>query len=117
MLWLSRHEPQEEQVSELERIFGEVEITQVSKTVSGTPEVLNLMQEHGAEELVAVLPIGLIAELTEKGVHPIRAVMKRELNEKGEAIFSHDHFERIMQIGIISHPLEEEAKLWECKKI
>ena len=101
---------------ELERIFGKVEIVQVSKTVSGAAEVLELMREHEADDLVAVLPIELIGELTEKGVHPIRAVMKRELNDKGEVIFKHEYFERVMQVGIISHPLEEEKKLLEAKE-
>ena len=116
MLWLSRHEPQEEQVEELERVFGEIEIVQVSKTVSGAIDVLSLMQEHSADELVAVLPIGLMAELTERGVHPIRAVMSREVNDKGEAIFKHDHFERLMRVSFLSHPLEQERKFVEDKK-
>jgi len=114
---LSRHEPQEEQIRELEGVFGEIEIVQVSKTVSGAMEVLELMQEHRADEVVAVLPLGLVAELTEKGVHPIRAVMNRELNDKGEAIFKHNHFERVMRVSFISHPLEEERKFVEDKRI
>jgi len=117
VLWLSRHEPQEEQIKELEKVFGGIEIVQVSKTVSGAMEVLKLMQENETDELVAVLPISLIAELTEKGVHPLRAVMKRELNEEGEAIFTHEYFERVMRVDIISHPLEEEAKIWRDKRI
>jgi len=117
VLWLPRHEPQEKQIKELEKVFGGIEIVQVSKTVSGAMEVLKLMQENETDELVAVLPIGLIAELTEKGVHPLRAVMKRELNEEGEAIFTHEYFERVMRVDIISHPLEEEAKIWRDKRI
>jgi len=117
VLWLARHEPQEEQIKELEKVFGGIEIVQVSKTVSGAMEVLKLMQENETDELVAVLPIGLIAELTEKGVHPLRAVMKRELNEEGEAIFTHEYFERVMRVDIISHPLEEESKIWRDKRI
>jgi len=117
VLWLSRHEPQEKQIKELEKVFGGIEIVQVSKTVSGAMEVLKLMQENETDELVAVLPIGLIAELTEKGVHPLRAVMKRELNEEGEAIFTHEYFERVMRVDIISHPLEEESKIWRDKRI
>jgi len=114
---LSRHEPQEEQIRELEGIFGEIEIVQVSKTVSGATEVLELMREHGADEIVTVLPLGLVAELTEKGVHPIRAIMNREVNDKGEAIFKHDHFERVMRVSFLSHPLEQERKIMEDKRI
>lgn len=114
---MSRHEPQEEQVRELEGVFGGVEIVQVSKTVSGAVEVLSLMQEHRADELVAVLPIGLMAELTERGVHPIRAVMSREVNDEGEAIFKHNHFERLMRVSFLSHPLEQERKFVEGERI
>ena len=109
ILWLSRHSATKEQESELEQIFGFVEIIQVSTTINSAMEVKNLMEKHAAVEVVSVLPLDLLAALTRMGIRPIRAVMERRI--EGESVtFSHKFFERIEQVEVTSHPLSEEVK-------
>ena len=110
ILWLSRHGATLEQKNELEQSFGEVEIIQVSTTVKSANEIKNLMEEHDAKEVVTVLPLDLLAELTRMGIHPIRAVMERKIEEGGEVTFSHKFFEKITRVEVDSHPLSEEGK-------
>jgi len=99
ILWLSRHEATEDQVKELSEKLGDIEIIQVSQTVKTAEEVLALKEENECEEMVVVLPINLMAELTTKGIKPLRAVMIRQLDESGEnAQFIHSHFERVCKI-------------------
>jgi hypothetical protein len=106
VLWLSRHEPTEPQIKELKRILGNVNINHISATVKDVDDVLSLMREHHIDELVAVLPLSLIADLTRKGVQPLRAVMHRQLLESGDVKFTFDYFERIERgVEIVSTPL------------
>ena len=107
ILWLSRHAPQEEQYRALEQAFAPepIRLIEVNKTVQSADEVINTMSDNGADELVAVLPINLIADLTHKGVHPIRAVMNRELKDDGQVEFTFDHFERVDKVEIVTSPI------------
>jgi len=106
ILWLSRHAPTEEQINALSEIFGEVDIIQVSKTVKNAGDVFLLIKEVKADELVAVLPINLIADLTRHGIKPLRAVMSRHIDkETGEVSFTFDHFERVERVDIVTTPL------------
>ena len=108
ILWLSRHEPQPVQVEELEKIFGTVDIIQVSTVINKVDEIIQIMKENNADEIVVVLPLNLISELLRQGVKPLRAVMERILKEDGDVEFRHSHFERIMKIEIITEKLGEE---------
>lgn len=110
ILWLSRHEPQNEQIAELLQVFGEVEIVQVAKNIQSGNDVLQLMQDTGADEVVAVLPIPLLQEVLRLGVRPLKAVMKRTLHEDRPATFEHDHFERIERIEVVTTPLIKGVK-------
>lgn len=105
ILWLSRHNPKDEQVKELTEKFGGVEIIQKSVTVSSANEIKELMEEVQAQEMVVVLPTNLLAELTNLGFQPIRAVMNRIVHENGEVEFTHSHFERVERVEIITKPL------------
>lgn len=110
ILWLSRHEPEQKQIKELQDIFGYIEIVQIKTTVENADEVIKYMEEHGCSEVVAVLPLNIIAQLTAKGIKPIRAVMEREVLPNGDVKFKHQHFERILKVEVVSVPLISEVK-------
>lgn len=108
VLWLSRHEPQDEQVKELESKLGPgpVEIVQVSATINRAKEIVDLMKIHGCDEVVVVLPINLLADFIRiADKPPIRAVMNREVDANGNATFQHSHFERVVKVEVVTTPL------------
>ena len=64
ILWLSRHDMTDEQVNDLKRIYGEVEITKLDKTIKTAEDILD-----GADNFdifAVVLPIDLVADLFSK---------------------------------------------------
>ncbi len=105
ILRLTRHPASEEQLAELKRIFGsDSKIVEISETVSGSARVRELVEENGATVLEAVLPLPILAEVinprTGVTVPVVRAVMDRELQEDGTAIFKFSHYERILKIEV-----------------
>ena len=62
ILWLSRHNMTGEQYVDLQRIYGNIEIKQVSKTVNGWQDVVDL--GYDCDVLAVVLPISILADLT-----------------------------------------------------
>lgn len=103
VLWLSRHKPTSKQINELNTKLGEgdgCKVIAVDKHITYAKEVEELMDEHHCTELVAVLPFTIIAELTENGVYPIKAVMERNVHLDGGATFNFSHFERIKKVVI-----------------
>lgn len=105
VLWISRHAPTQPQISELQEAFGPVDVIQESVTIGKATEVKDLMAQHGATEVVAVLPVNLLAELTRLGIKPIRAVMERQLHADGSVDFVHLRFERVERVEIVTSPL------------
>ena len=85
-------------------MFGEVKIVQVKKTHGDIPEILNLAEEHHADEIVSVLPLSLIARLCQTRFKPIIPVPK--LGKYPE----HDHFERVLSVDVVSVPLMQERE-------
>ena len=62
ILWLSRHNMTRDQYVDLKRIYGNIEIKQVSKTVNGWQDVVDL--GYDCDVLAVVLPISILADLT-----------------------------------------------------
>jgi len=79
ILWLSRHDPEKEQIDELEEIFGEIEITQVKQFIKSIGHIVKLMGSK-YDEAVVVLPYSLRVQMVEKGLRPIVSV-RSENNE------------------------------------
>ena len=100
VLWLSRHKPSALQQKVLEEKIGEVDIFPLTANVRDASEVHELMAAGGFEEIVAVLPINILADLTERGIYPIKAVMNRHQNITGETRFKFSHYERIKKVVI-----------------
>ncbi len=106
ILWLSRHEPTQKQKAELRKIFGKkVKTHQVAATISKGEEVQALMRLHNCREVVTVLPITLLEQVTTLGVKPIRAVMERRFDAKGNVQFHFSHFERVEHVEVAAERL------------
>lgn len=107
ILRLTRHAATDEQLTELRRIYGDqAEVSEVSETVPDAGRVKELVAEHGADVLEAVLPLPLLADV----VHPkfgvqipvIRAVTNRVIGEDGQkATFVFSHYEGIKEVKIV----------------
>lgn len=55
ILWFSRHELTNEQLTDLQRIYGEVQITQINKTIQNAYELQEDIQNHDVIAIVAPL--------------------------------------------------------------
>jgi hypothetical protein len=66
VLWVSRHYPLPAQLAELQRIYGaDVEIVQMQGVIPNAEAVVQKAKEVGAEVIVPVLPLSMIARLAE----------------------------------------------------
>jgi len=93
------------QITELEMVFGTVEIIRISTVIRKGSEVVKMMREHDCQHVVVVLPLQTQNQMIIDGVNPIRAIMK----EKGGRL-EHQYFERVKRIIVESQPLLDEMK-------
>lgn len=106
ILWVSRHDPTSIQYRELNRIFGDYRIILHKRPVESAKEIVDLMSEHVASEVVVVLPIQLIEDLyTLFSIQPIRAHMHRVSDDDGQVQFEHDYFYRVKKIEFVTEVL------------
>lgn len=109
ILRLTRHAIVLEQLSELQRIYGsDAEIVEVSETVPNAARVVELITEHSANVVEAVLPLPLMADLLKViGNAPvIRAITRREFDAAGQkSTFVFNHYERIVRIEVVTERL------------
>ena len=117
ILWFSRHNMTDAQISDLKRIFGEIEIHHVSANASSFRDVLDAGKDD--DVLAVVLPPALLADLTnprnnQKPV--IRAIANRVPTGKqvvnpatgkleDEFKFVHAGWERVLKIEVVSERL------------
>lgn len=111
---LTRHEASETQSAELTRIFGEVEVTQVSESLpTDSREAVTRFDEIATDATVveAVLPINLIeavlkfSEFSKRGGVIIRAITIRELDEEENSVFTFSHYEKIVKVETVTERL------------
>lgn len=62
VLWISRHNMTPDQVADLERIYGTIEVTQVTETVTDIRGQLGAAIE-AADVVAVVLPIGMLPDV------------------------------------------------------
>jgi len=66
VLWVSRHYPLLAQIRELQKIYGaDIEIVQMRGYIPNAEAIVQKAKEVGAEVIVPVLPLSMIAKLTE----------------------------------------------------
>lgn len=109
ILRLTRHAAEPVQIAELRRIYGaDSEIVEISETVPNVDRIRELVVEHGATVLEAVLPLPLMADAVgPRGVKipVIRAITKRVLAPDGSATFPFQHYEKVLKVEVVTERL------------
>ena len=117
VLWLSRHNMTPEQIADLTRIYGEIEVKTFDKAVSGWKDVV----EAGADcdILAVVLPPAILADLTNPR-NNAKPVIRAKANrvptgktiinpatgkEEAEYRFEHAGWERVVKIEVVVEAL------------
>ena len=117
LLWLSRHTMTEAQLSDLKRIYGEIEIKHFDQTVSSWRDVVEAGND--CDVLAVVLPPAIISDLTNPRNNSkpvIRAKANRVATgetivnpatgkEEAEYRFEHAGWEKIIRIEVITEDL------------
>lgn len=117
VLWLSRHTMTEEQLSDLNRIYGKVELITFDQPVSNWKDVLEVGKD--CDVLAVVLPPAILTDLTnprnnQKPVIRAKAnrvpTGKTVINsatgkEEIEYQFQHAGWERVVKIEVIVEDL------------
>ncbi len=112
ILWLSRHAMTETQLTDLTRIYGEVEIKQYDQSVNNWKDVVE--QGEDCDVLAVVLPPAILADLTNprNNIKPvIRAIANRVPmgntvvnpatgKEEQEFKFEHAGWERVIKVVV-----------------
>lgn len=109
-------------MTELNALYApeKVELSIYTDSINDADEVVSLMKRFDCGDIVAVLPLPLMAELTSKGIAPLRAVMGRVVNKRGKTDFSHYHFERVLKVDVTTQeakPLSWAGKPWKVKRV
>ena len=82
---MSRHLPLPSQLRELNRIFGEtVDVTVDPDPFSNAEDIVNRFKIGNFDDIVVVAPLSVIQRLTELGIKPLWAEMKRVSKEEAE---------------------------------
>ena len=110
VLWFSRHEMTEDQIADLGRIYGDIEVTQVNKTINTAYE---LKAEVEAADIVGIVaPINLQAQFLKiAGEKPVitaisnRVLVKQEDGSEDKAVFVFSHWEQIKKIEVVTERL------------
>jgi hypothetical protein len=104
ILWISRHDIDPKQRIELINIYGEHKLIHARCNIKDLEDILDLVKQHDAQEIVAILPIKLYQELANKGFKIIKPIMKREKTALGIS-FQFSHFEKIDKVEVVSRKL------------
>ncbi len=109
IMWFSRHLMSDIQKADLIRIYGDVEIVQINKTINSIKE-LGDISEYDIYAVVA--PIGLQAEfLRASNGKPViiavskRIIIKSEDGSEDKIQFAFDYWEQLDKIEVVKHRL------------
>ncbi|HHT96648.1 MAG TPA: hypothetical protein GXZ90_01980 [Clostridiales bacterium] len=107
VLWFSRHELTEDQVLDLQRIYGnDITISQVNRTINSAYELADEIKESDVIAIVA--PINLQSQFLKlaNGKPVISARSKRIILEDGEKVeFLFDGWYQIEKIEVVTKDL------------
>ena len=105
VLWFSRHKMTEEQRMDLERIYGEISVNQISKTISSAYELADDIEKVDIVAIVA--PINLQTQFLKlAGNKPVISCRnKRVFIDDAKVEFIFDGWYQIKKIEIITENL------------
>ena len=131
ILWVSRHTPVPIQVRVLEEKLGPIVIYQLAGVVPSAEYVVDKVREIGAEYIVPVLPLSIIARLAELSRNNFTILLSkmeniatvksweeavRIVNEKPDArtlttyadgvvrVFEFKQFEKLKEVRLVTEP-------------
>lgn len=105
--WASRHAPLPSQLEALKKLYGEeVKVIQDPRPFASAEEIVERYRESGANDIVVVAPLSVLARLTELGVKPLYAQMSLVSPEKAEVVvngrgYRFEKFLRIERVEIV----------------
>lgn len=83
VLWVSRHEPLESQLKELQRLFGaDVQVDRHTKAYANAAEVVRVYRRGFYDEMVLIAPLSVCKVIATFGIKPLYSDM--EQIEKGD---------------------------------
>ena len=107
VLWFSRHELNEDQVCDLRRIFGEITVSQVNKTINNAYEVQKEISESDIIAIVA--PIHLQEQFLKlAGEKPVISCRNKRIidpTDNTKVNFVFDGWYQIKKIEVITEDL------------
>jgi len=122
--WMSRHAPLQSQVTELKRLFGDdVVIMQDPQPFSYADDIISRFRLSGADELVIVAPLSVIAQIVQRGIKPLWAEMEQVTNpeeaetEAAGRLYRFVRFRRIVGIQLQFEEVEPVRKLDMAKVV
>lgn len=107
ILWFSRHKMSEDQEKDLSRIYGDIEITQVNKTIQSAYELQTEIKNHNVIAIVA--PIHLQQQFLKlAGDKPVISCRNKRIidpadNTKVNFVF--DGWYQILKIEVVTQDL------------
>lgn len=110
ILWLSQHTPLAPQLTELKRLFGEIEVLRDVNPFFSAEEILRRFKESGYDEIVVVAPLSVIARLCELGLRPLWAEMEQVWKRQAADVSAkgrHYRFVRFRRIKAVRLEFEE----------
>lgn len=98
ILWLSQHQPLPQQLVELKRLFGDVEVHQDVSPFQSAEGIKWRFDQGGFDEIAVVVPLSVLAKLCELGLRPLWSEM-RQVQSRREADFGYrGRFYRFIRI-------------------
>jgi hypothetical protein len=86
------------QVAELERLFGQIQICQDVNSWKCAEDIAKIFQNGNYNEMMVVLPLSVIAKLTEFGIKPLWADMQQVFDHSEADLTYSDRFYKFMGI-------------------
>ena len=82
--WLSQYKPLESQLKELRRLFDSLELIEDKNPFDDVGRIAERYAKSGALDIVAVVPLSVLAKLYERGIKPLIPRMRRCREEEAE---------------------------------
>lgn len=99
ILVVGRHPLDNVQISELEEVFDdEINITMDSSFIKGVDKIVEMYNREGYDAIVVMLPLNMVAQLTSRGITPIRSNRPNAL---------HSGFDVVTNVIVESVPLKQ----------
>jgi len=102
ILVVGRHPLDNIQVAELEEVFGDdISIMMESRFVKSVDSIVSTYNNGGYDAMVTMLPLNMVAQLTSRGICPIRSNRPNAL---------HSGFDVVTKVIVEAMPLKHAVK-------